>query len=116
MAIQVYNFNKFDGYAKVKDYPDYEFRIYFNGNSNTLATICSKLKDGNEYYLYNFIAGIEHLKNMKKEKVNWFDGISEIILTVEKITTEISRFISYALEYNVKVTLLPQEQWGEPIE
>lgn len=115
MAIQVYNFNKFDGYAKVTDYPEHEFRIYFKGNSNTLATICSKLKNGNEYYLYNFISDKEHLQNMKKQKINWFDGITEIILSVEKINPDVSKFISYALEYNVKITLLPQEQWGEPI-
>ena len=106
MSLNIYDFKKFDGYAKTKDQGDYELRIYLKGKCNVETAICSHIIDNGEskFFLYNFIVDKDHLKNM--EDMNWFGSIKEITLYVDKITPYLSKFITYALKNKVDVKLI----------
>lgn len=101
MAIQIYNFNEFDGIAKTENQGNYELRIYLRGNCNCDVVILTKVE--NEYNIYNFICDKDHLKNMKD--LDWFNPIKEIILYLDKIDNNTKQFINYALKNNVEVKI-----------
>lgn len=108
MAIQIYNFKKYDGYAFSKDFDNerWELLVYLKRNSNTLCTMCAYDKVEETYNLYNFITDKEHLLNMKKAGVNWFDDLHQITLFVDKITPDTKLFIEFALHCNCEVKLI----------
>lgn len=102
MSINIYDFNKFDGFAETDKQGDYELRIYLKNNCNCSTVICSKHDE--VYNLYNFIIDEDHLEKMLD--LNWFLPITKITLYVNKVDRYLTKFINYALKCGVTIKLI----------
>lgn len=113
MSLNIYNFDNFDGYAKCDDQGNYELRIYLKGHCNCELAICSMVEEKGEktFNLYNFICDKEHMKNLRANKVRWFAPITEIELFVDEVSSFLCKFIQFAIENDVKVTINSMP-WG----
>lgn len=113
MSVNVYDFGDYSGKMILKgDTEKVERRVYLRGQCNCDLVILSRVIENDEpvFYLYNFIADKDHLKNMVRNEVDWFYNVERLELKIDKIYPFVKELINWAISGGVEVTMRKREE------